>query len=139
MEEQPSWVYDAGEPYAQKKHGWGKREPGVRPQDGERVSRCPSNITRDEAEQILREQGRPYEAIVGEEVEGFPTKIYLAHGGVPYEARPTGLAGKVDRYHAYPVLPERFVEYPRAVQKHLEEAVSQQGGDLRRWFKKVRK
>ncbi len=120
-----AWKYDAGMPYAQKKHGWSKRYAGVRPMSGlGRVARCPSGIDGATAEAILND-GFPWPP------NGWPAAVYAVHDGVPYETRPT-LPGV--SFHGFPILPERWSKLPAFVRAELEHRAASVGQDLAEWL-----
>lgn len=129
-----SWAYDAGEPWKSKKHWWDEPYAGIR-QDGNRkrgfvrVSCCPNDVTKEEATKVLND-GLPYALDPG----GPPRRIFNVFRGVPYEAKETSPPGK--SFHAFPILPERYVDLPDVIRDYLEEKAGP--GVIEQWLKQWR-
>jgi hypothetical protein len=130
------WDYDAGEPYAKKKHGWAQPYAGVKDvRRGNRTYRvgcCPRGISQAQA-QALVNSGIPYfDDPAARPPPGTPPdRIFLVHDGVPYEARWTA---KGRSLHAFPVLPELFADLPNGLRTYLATQAQGQGHDLEEWL-----
>jgi hypothetical protein len=127
------WEYDAGEPYARKKHGWNEAHAGVKDVCGIRVGCCPKGVSPQEAS-VAVNAGLPYVDDPDRERQpgAPPDRVFLVHDGVPYEARWTRRGVSL---HAFPVLPELFEDLPRDLQGQLEVLAERQGHDLRAWLR----
>ncbi|MGI9211747.1 MAG: hypothetical protein ACR2HF_04685 [Methylococcaceae bacterium] len=99
-------VYSSGE--NRHKHHWDKPEAGFISQGSMYIGKCPTHLTRNQA-QILLDTGIPYP-------ENNPKRIYNVYQGVIYEA----VSANDGTWHGYPwrFLPGRNV-LPRLVKKTL--------------------
>lgn len=86
-----------------RKHHWDRDEPGFEEQvTGERVAKCPSSLSLDDAQRLLR--GGVGFSPAGWK-EPWPQRVHAVFRGVVYRATPT-VPGK--SYHGFPELPQRF-------------------------------
>ena len=131
------WSYDAGEPWAKKKHGWKYPYAGVQPERYGaklmRVARCPSGLTRVDAENLLKEHGLPWWDEDDHAAEVPPDRLYGVYEGVPYETR-TNANGA---FHAFPILPERWVKLPTRLRQALADRAVEQGRDVTKWLEEA--
>jgi hypothetical protein len=130
-----AWEYDAGEPYARKKHGWDKPHAGVKvdaARRGVRVGCCPSGMDRERAKAAVN-AGMPYfdDPDRTPQAGDPPDRVFLVHEGVPYEARWTTRGRAL---HAFPILPEAFNTLPLGVRRDLARLAAVQGHDIQRWL-----
>jgi hypothetical protein len=130
----PTWEYDAGEPWRDKKHGWHRAEAGVKRVRGlGRVGTCPNDVTRALARELLNaglfffEEDEPLRP-----PDAFPDNVFMIYKGVPYESRAT-VRGR--SFHSFPVLPERFVKLPESVRDWLRARAAEQGYNVEDWLK----
>ena len=99
---------------------------------GERVGKCPSDVTNAEAEATVN-AGVPWSPPKGWS-RSYPKKIWCIHRGWLYRAEPTNPGTS---YHAFPEDPEREVRLPPGVRKELERRAEELGmaRELRRWLR----
>ena len=130
--EQPGrWRYQPDE-IPKKKHHWDRNEADFVEVDGVPVGKCPANITIPQAE-VLLNSGIPW-VRPGTPDLGYPDAIYVVHEGVVYRAKPTNIQER--SYHAFPELPARLRELPRALRGRILESAAEQGCEdaVRRWM-----
>ena len=131
-DDETAWVYDAGEPYSAKKHGWSRAYAGVKLWRGRWVTCCPSGLTREVAEQHLR-RGRGDHDVENPPEGALPERVYVVIDGVPYQARPSA-AGS---YHACPMLQSDFDRLSPLLKRYIEEQAEGQGYATAAWFQRI--
>lgn len=103
------WLYEPDE-RPKRKHRWRHAHAGFVEQCGEKVGKCPSDLTDAMAEELLNTQAVPY---FNPKARGpSPDRLYVVHEGVVYRAVPTR-AGR--SFHGFPESPEHLARLPRAV------------------------
>jgi hypothetical protein len=110
----PPWKYQPDED-PKRKHHWSEPRAGFATEGGEKVGKCPCTITVELAERLLNQQGLPWDN-PRLPTGTHPDRIYVVYDGVVYRAKPT-IAGV--SYHAFPELPERLRQLPKAVREQI--------------------
>lgn len=96
------WVYEPDE-VPKRKHHWKHDYAGVVEHNGIRISKCPANMTLEEAAEMLN--GGIAWPLSGEVEGGYPRRIYAVRDGVVYRATPTNPGVS---YHGFPELIENL-------------------------------
>lgn len=117
------WAYD---PVAgRKKHRWSNPYPGFETLPcGTWVGKCPSDITNEEAEDLIN-QGVEESSGVGDEVH--PDMIFVVRDRYVYRAYPTQAGVS---YHAFPDCPRELRKLPKSIRvKILAQAEAKGFGE----------
>jgi len=127
-----TWRYEPDE-NPKRKHRWAHPAPGfiVLP-TGERVGKCPADVTNAEAEAVLN-AGVPWSPPRGWD-RPYPKRIWCIHRGWLYRAEPTNPGRS---YRAFPEDPDRELALPPVVRRELERRAEVLGmaRELRRWLR----
>lgn len=123
------WKYDPGE-NPKMRHHWDKPYADFVDFRGEKVGKCPNNISNQEAERLLN-GGITYSPPDWE--FEYPNRIFVVYDGVVYRAKPTnpGIS-----YHGFPESGKRLRKLPG----HVKELIMAQARDrgceqeVIRWF-----
>lgn len=123
--------YEADE-HPKRKHGWNERHAGFVESGAGLVGKCPSTMTREDAQALL-DGAIPYS---NSRSEGeHPDRLYAVSDGVVYRAVPTrpGIS-----YHGFPEHPSAFVKGRRGmeIRQQLLDQAKNLGcvREVRRWM-----
>lgn len=101
------WLYEPDE-QPKRKHRWKQNHAGFEQVSGEKVGRCPANLSNEQAEALINDQSVPF---VNPRAPGpTPDRLYVVHEGVVYRAKPTRAGVS---FHAFPEDPEHLAGLPK--------------------------
>ena len=95
---------------------------GRAPECGEKVGKCPANLSTAEAEALLNTQSVPFH---NPKAPGpTPDRLYIVHDGVVYRAKPTrpGIS-----FHAFPEDAEHLAGLPKRWKSQIIELADRLG------------
>jgi hypothetical protein len=123
------WRYETDET-PKKKHQWSRNEAGSIEVGGAVVSKCPNDLTTQEAEEMLN-AGIPWSP--RNWTRDYPQRIYAVRLGVVYRATTTNPGVS---YHGFPELIEKLPPDRVLREKIFELGKSQGfGAELKRWLR----
>lgn len=117
----PVWLYEPDE-QPKRKHRWGESHAGFAMQNGEKVGKCPADMTSAQAQALLNTQSVPF--FNPKALGPNPDRLYVVHDGVVYRAHPTrpGIS-----FHAFPEDPARLARLPKRWRDQIIELADRLG------------
>ena len=117
------WIYEQ-DPRRKHKRHWDKDKAGfITESGGEFVGKCPTNISVEQAEQLLNDP-EAISVFPQRWTKEYPKTILNVHAGVLYRATWT-IPGR--SCHGFPEHPERAKRLPKSVKKKILELAERRG------------